>query len=84
MARGLSLLSAILQDLLRIVVPDSGLVVEHFKIGILQQLRVVFTQKLADGLLNARIAHFTLPSRLAGNHLVNRVADYFLARPEGS
>ena len=62
---GVRLLSAVLQDLLGVVVAHGRLIVEHFEIGILEQLGMTLTQELPDRLLHAGIIHFALPGRFA-------------------
>jgi tetratricopeptide (TPR) repeat protein len=55
---------ALLEDLVGEVVVHLGLVVEHLEVGVLEQLRVLFAQALADGLLHARVVQFALAGRL--------------------
>lgn len=63
-AKQSGLLRAVFQHLLGVEVAHCGLVVQHFIVGIFQHLRPVFTQRLANGLLNARIVQFALACRL--------------------
>ena len=67
-----------LEDLFGKEVLDLRLIVQHFKIGALQQLRPPIMQLLPDRLLHPWIAEFALSSRLPGNQLVDRIASRLL------
>src|SRR5579859_2120271 len=81
--RGLTkrlLLGAVLQNLLGVVVMDFGLVIEHFGVGILQQLSVIVAQKLANALLHARVVHLQLARRTFLDQLIDDIAHGLVPR----
>ena len=54
------LVGALLQDLIGKVIVHFSFAFQHLEVGILQQLRMTFTEGLADGLLYARVVQFAL------------------------
>ena len=63
MNRRTALLRALLENLVGKIVVDFSLVVQHFKVGVLEQLLVAVVNALADDLLHAWVVQFALPGR---------------------
>src|ERR1035438_627975 len=70
-----TLVCAFLENLVGEIVVYLGIVVEHFKVGVLEQLCAAFVQQLMNGLLNARVIQLALAGRLPCDQLVEGVTD---------
>ena len=70
-----ALLGALLENLLGEVVVDLGIVLEHFEVRVLEQLGAVVVQLCMDRLLHTRVVQFALAGGVAGDQLVDGVAD---------
>ncbi len=69
-----ALLRALLQNLFGEIVVYPGFVLEHFKVGILEQLLVVLVELLVDGLLHIGIGEHSLSGGLPSQEPVDGIA----------